>query len=172
MRKLLSDDFSLSASLPSQFEGNFLSILCHTMNSADSLTDIIKLGPKLMKAALSYNLLEIDWKTLESEVHLPPFHKLRTLDSDDLSSLLIVYVSMYGKIITSVNCLSKTVRQFGSKLECRSLSSARITASWTDSHGSISPESGVRPGKVDCFIQHFISEPATCVCSCTLVHRG
>ena len=152
------------------------------MNSADSLTDIIKLGPKLMKAALSSNLLEIDWKTLESEVHLPPFHKLRTLDSDDLSSLLVVYMSMYGEIITSVNCLSKTVRQFGSiiiapekfgsKLECRSLSSARITASWTDNHGSISPESGVRPGKVDCFIQHFISEPATCVCSCTLVHRG
>ena len=139
MRKLRSDDFSLSASLPSQFEGNFLSILCHTMNSADSLTDIIKLGPKLMKAALSSNLLEIDWKTLESEIHLPPFHKLRTLDSDDLSSLLVVYMSMYGEIITSVNCLSKTVRQFGSiiigpekfgsKLECRSLSSARITAS-------------------------------------------
>ena len=59
MRKLLSDDFSLSASLPSQFEGNFLSIfLRHTMNSADSLTDIIKLGSKLMKAALSSNLLE------------------------------------------------------------------------------------------------------------------
>ena len=71
---------------------------------------------------------------------------------------------MYGEVITSVNCLSKTVRwfgsiiigleKFGSKHECRSLRSARITASWTNNHGSISPESGVRPGKVDCFIQH------------------
>ena len=165
MRKLLSDHFSLSASLPSEFEENFLSMFSrHTINSADSLTDIVKLGPKLMKAALSSNLLEIDWKTLESEVHLPPFHKLRTLDSDDLSSLLVVYKSMYGEVITSVSCLSKTVRRFGSiiigpekfgsKHECRSLRSARITASWTDNHGSISPESGVRPGKVDCFIQH------------------
>jgi len=100
-----------------------------------------------MMAALSSNLLEIDWKTLESEVHLPPFHKLRTLDSDDLSSLLVVYMSMYGEIITSVNCLSKTVRRFGSiiidpekfgsKYECRFLRCARITASWTDNHGSI-----------------------------------
>lgn len=44
--------------------------------------------------------------------------------------------------------------KFGSKHECRSLRSARITACWTDNHGSISPESGVRPGKVDYFIQH------------------
>ena len=74
-----------------EFEENFLSMFSrHTMNSVDSPTDIVKLGPKLMKAALSSNLLEIDWKTLESEVHLPPFHKLRTLDSDYLSSLLVV----------------------------------------------------------------------------------
>lgn len=50
MRKLLSDHFSLSASLPSEFEENFLSMFSrHTMNSAYSLTDIVKLGPKLMK---------------------------------------------------------------------------------------------------------------------------
>ena len=44
--------------------------------------------------------------------------------------------------------------KFGSKHECRSLRSARITASWTDNHGSISPESVVQLGKVDYFIQH------------------
>ena len=70
----------------------------HTLKSADSLTDVVKQGPKLMKAALSSNLLEIDWKTLESEVHLPLFHKLRALDSDDLSSLLAAYRSCMEKL--------------------------------------------------------------------------
>jgi len=46
MRKLLSDHFSLSASLPSEFEENFLSMFSrHTMKIANSLTHIIKLGP-------------------------------------------------------------------------------------------------------------------------------
>ena len=71
---------------------------------------------------------------------------------------------MYGDVISSVKCLSKTVRRFGSiiigpekfgsKLECRSLRSARIIASWTDNHGIINPNAVLRPGKVDCFIQH------------------
>ena len=71
---------------------------------------------------------------------------------------------MYGDVISSVKCLSKTVRRFGSiiigpekfgsKLECRSLRSARIIASWTDNHGIISPNAVLWPGRVDCFIQH------------------
>lgn len=71
---------------------------------------------------------------------------------------------MYGNVITNLDCLAKTVRRFGSvvigpekfgsKLECRSLKSARIVASWTDDHGLIRPAAGLRPGKVDCFVQH------------------
>lgn len=165
MRKLLSDHFISSAALPNEFEEYFLPIFSrHLMNSAENIADIVKLGPKLVNAALSSNLLDIDWKMLESEVHLPRFHKVRTLDLDDLSSLLSVYKSMYGEAITGISSLAKTVRRFGSiiigpekfgsKHECRSLKSARIIASWTDDEGLISPCAGLRPGKVDCFVQH------------------
>ena len=127
---------------------------------------MIKLGPKLINAALSSNLLDIDWRMLESEVCLPRFHRVRTLDTDDLSSLLAVYKSMYGERITSVDCMANTVRRFGSvvigpekfssKLDCRSLRSARIIASWTDHEGSISGCAGLTPGNVDCYIQHIV----------------
>lgn len=83
-RKLLSDHFIASASLPEEFANHFLPILLrHLTNSAESVTDMIKLGPKLINAALSSNLLE-------SEVCLPRFHRVRTLDTD-LSSLFAVY---------------------------------------------------------------------------------
>ena len=165
MRKLLSDHFISSASLPNEFEEYFLPIFSHPLlNCAENVTDIVKLGPTLMNAALSSNLLGIDWKMLESEVSLPRFHRVRTLESDDLSSLLAVFKCMYGEAIASISCLAKTVRRFGSiiigpekfgsKLECRSLKSARIIVSWTDNQGLISSCAGLRPGKVDCFVQH------------------
>ena len=64
-RKLLSDHFISSASLPAEFGDHFLPILSrHLKNSAESVTDMVKLGPKLINAALSSNLLDIDWKML------------------------------------------------------------------------------------------------------------
>ena len=45
-------------------------------------------------------------------------------------------------------------RKIGSHKEWRSLKSTRIVASWIDDHGLISTHAGLRPGKVDCFVQH------------------
>ena len=157
MRKLLS--------LPDEFGEHFLPIFSHQLtNIAENITDIVKLGRKLMNAALSPNLLDIDWRKLELEYYLPRFHKVRTLDADELSSLFSVYKSMYGDAITSLDFIAKTVRRFGSSVigaekfdsnqECRSLRSARIVASWTDEHVFISPHTGIRPGKVHSFVQH------------------
>ena len=108
-------------------------------------------------------MLDIDWRKLELEFYIPRFHKVRTLDADELSSLFSVYKSMYGDAITSLDCLAKTVRRlgsivigaekFGSNQECRSVRSARIVASWTDEQGFISPHAGLRPDKVHSFIQ-------------------
>ena len=95
MRKLLSDHFVSSASLPNEFEQHFLPMFSHPfVDSIESIIDIVKLGPKLMYAAVSSNLLDIEWKRLDSEVRLPRFHRVRTLDSDDLSSLLAVHVQV------------------------------------------------------------------------------
>ena len=135
-RKLLSDHFVSSASLPNEFETQFLPMFSHRfIDGIESIIDIVKLGPELMYAAVTSNLLDIESKGLDSEVHLPRFHRVRTLDSDDLSSLLAVYKLMYEEVITDITCLAKTVRRFGSifigpekfafRLECRSLRSAR-----------------------------------------------
>ena len=72
MRKLLSDHFISSALLPNEFEEHFLPIFSHQlMNIAENITDVVKLGRKLMNAALSPDLLDIDWRKLELEFHLP-----------------------------------------------------------------------------------------------------
>ena len=69
-RKLISDHFISSALSLEEFGENVLPLLSHRLvNSVDSVTDIIKLGAKLINAALSCTLMDIDWKTLESEVH-------------------------------------------------------------------------------------------------------
>ena len=83
MRKLLSDHFISSSTLPNEFEENFLPILLRSVkDSTETITDIVNLGPKLMNAALSSDLLTVDWKMLEREVQLPRFHKVRSLDFD------------------------------------------------------------------------------------------
>jgi len=79
---------------------------------------------------------------------------------------------MYGEAITDITCLAKTVRRFGnifigtekfgSRFECRSLRSARIIAKWDDNEGLISPCAGLRPGRVDCFIQHTLKIGLQC----------
>ena len=173
MRKLLSDHFISSSTLPNEFEENFLPIFSHSLKeSTESITDIVKLGPKLMNAALSSDLLTVDWKMLEGEVRLPRFHKVRSLDFDELSSLLSVYKSLYGETITSISSLAKTVRRFGSiiigqekfgsRRECRSLRSARVVASWTNDEGLVSPCAELRPGRVDCYIHHTIKIGEQC----------
>lgn len=61
MRKLLSDHIISSSSLPDEFEENFPPILSHSLKeSTESITDIVKLGSKLMNAALSSDLLTVD----------------------------------------------------------------------------------------------------------------
>ena len=79
MRKLLSDHFICSSTLPNEFEENFLPILLRSVkDSTETITDIVNIGPKLMNAALSSDLLTVDWKMLEREVQLPRFHKVRS----------------------------------------------------------------------------------------------
>lgn len=52
MWKLLSDHFISSSTLPKEFEENVLPILSHSLKeSTESITDIVKLGSKLMNAA-------------------------------------------------------------------------------------------------------------------------
>ena len=75
MKKLLSDHFISSASLPNEFEEQFLPIFSHQlMNVAENISDIVKLGRKLKNAALFPNLLQTDWRKLELEFSLPLFH--------------------------------------------------------------------------------------------------
>ena len=71
---------------------------------------------------------------------MPSTYKLQSLDSKDRDALLSVYQSLYPQLAIEVKDMAEILKKFstislrnqryGSKLECRSLRSAWILASW------------------------------------------
>ena len=162
MRKLLAGHFVSSTILPNEFQDSLLSIMLKDID--ESTVDFTELGPKLVKSSLGADLFDIDWEGLENNISLPKFFKVKTLDRDELAFLLSVYQTMYGDSVSDVKTLALSLRKyghiiigkekFGSRLECRSLRTARITASWAGDNGEIDISHPPRPGRVCYFIQH------------------
>ena len=88
-------------------------------------------------------------------------YKLMHLDVDDHQLLSETYQTMYPQKNIQANTVSKVSRWYVSvylaeekivsKLECRSLRSARAMASWTRNDAKIDPSEAIRPGFVKFF---------------------
>ena len=86
------------------------------------------------------------------------------LDSDDHQLLgeTYMYQAMYPEKHIEQGMVSEMCRKYssviltgekiGSMLECRSLRSARVMASWADHDGQIKPTEAIRPGFVKFFV--------------------
>ena len=100
----------------------------------------------------------------------PPFmksvYKLMQLDSDDRQLLAKTYQSMYPDKHTLPSMVGEVCRKYssvllagekiGSRLECRSLLSARMMALWADQDGQVSSRTAFRPGIVLFFFANTI----------------
>ena len=100
----------------------------------------------------------------------PPFmksvYKLMQLDSDDRQLLAKTYQSMYPDKHTLPSMVREVCRKYssvllagekiGSRLECRSLLSARMMALWADQDGQVSSRTAFRPGIVLFFFANTI----------------
>ena len=94
-------------------------------------------------------------------------YRLQAMENDDLDALLIVYKRLYpDKQITRMD-LSETIKgystvkignqRFSSKMECCSLRSSRIYASWTAKEGDLNlTDLAFRAGCVLCYFSHSI----------------
>jgi len=164
MRKILAENMLTGISLPNDFKEVFHPIVIRKKQDNNS-TDYFEYSAKLIKSSTTQDASCIYWKKLAEVVMVPKVYKVKVLDEDDLQTLHSVYTFMYGDSVSSLSpdSLPNTVHQFsyihignekfGSKLDCRSLRSARIMASWTSDDGDI--ELGdQRPGKVCHYIQH------------------
>ena len=80
------------------------------------------------------------------------------LDSDDRQLLTETYKALYSNKHIRADMVSEVCRKYssvtldgekiGSRLECRSLRSARVMASWADQDGQVNPTAAIRPGFV------------------------
>lgn len=101
-------------------------------------------------------------------VFCPSNYKLSCLDSDDAMLLLAVYKFMYRDISISLDDMSQLIEKFGhitigttvfgSKMETRSIRSARILASWHSTNGTVNLETfHLTPGIVRYFFKHTLN---------------
>ena len=104
-----------------------------------------------------YQIVIFDWSDI-SYLSLPSAYKLMNLDSDDRQLLTETYKAMYPDKHIRADMVSVVCRKYssvtlagekiGSRLECRSLRSARVMASWADQDGQVNPTAAIRPGFV------------------------
>ncbi|CAB4006868.1 Hypothetical predicted protein [Paramuricea clavata] len=112
-------------------------------------------------------------------------YKLSSLDCDDAALLVEVYKVLYPDLSINANHIGLLIKKFGSvvigstkfgsKLEPRSIRSARILASWTKSDGSINKETFcLSPGTVSYYFKHTLdieSEKVTHVFASVKWHK-
>ena len=99
-------------------------------------------------------------------LELPKVYKLVHLDLDDRQLLAKTYSCMYPGQGIGVDAIGMTPRRytsvtlacekFGSKLERRSLRSARVMVSWAGEEGEVNSTATIRPGQIRFYILHNI----------------
>ena len=156
MRKFLSEQFVSNVALPEDFSEHF-STFFNKYRDSLSVESMPVGSSMLLSIATSTNLGSINWSEISS-ITLPSAYKLMHLDADDRQLLAETYQAMYPEKHIEVNMVSEVSRRYvsvhlaaekiGSKLECRSLRSARVMASWAGNNGKIDPSAAIRPGFV------------------------
>ena len=115
---------------------------------------------------MTKDLKNIIWSDF-GRVKLPKAYKLLCFDSDDLQILRATYAVMYpnydaqlfdlGESYRRIGSVTIAGEKFGSKVECRTLRSARVMALWVDQGGHINTASQhVRPGHVKFYFVHTV----------------
>ena len=156
MRKFLSEQFVSNVALPEDFSEHF-STFFNKYRDSLSVESMPVGSSMLLSIATSASLGSINWSEISS-ITLPSAYKLMHLDADDHQLLVETYQAMYPEKHIELNMVSEVSRRYvsvhlagekiGSKLECRSLRSAKVMASWAGNNGEINPSAALRPGFV------------------------
>ena len=164
MRKFMSEQFVSNVALPEDFSETFTAFFNKYQTS--QMSESVPVGlSTLFKMSTYPQLAVIDWSDI-SFLSLPNGYKLMHLDSDDRQLLTQTYQAMHPEKHINAGMVSEVCRKYssvclagekiGSKLECRTLRSARVMASWTDQEGQINPSAPIRPGFIKFFFVNTI----------------
>ena len=156
MRKFLSEQFVANVALPEEFRETFTSFFKKYQTSL--MSESVPVGLTALFNMSTHNQLGIFNLSDISYLSLPSAYKLMNLDSDDRQLLTETYKAMYPDKHIRADMVSEVCRKYssvtlagekiGSRLECRSLRSARVMASWADQDGQVNPTAAIRPGFV------------------------
>ena len=165
MRDFLKEHFLMpsAGNLPSVYHEEFLPIFDKWRGKQTTASTESKVQHWYLLSLLD-NFNFVLWYD-NSNIRVPASYQVDLLSSEDIVSLLTVYHALYptarnidiGDLHFTIKKFSSIfvgAEKFGSKLESRSLRSARVLASWHSEEGLISPASPLSPGIVDYFICH------------------
>ena len=153
MRKFLSEQFVSNVALPDEFSDTFSAFF---QLQRSQINERMPVGSShLLRMSTCSNLEPIDWSDI-SFISVPGSYKLMNLDSDDRQLLAKTYQAMYpnrhieafmvAEVCRKYSSVTLSGEKIGSRLECRSLRSARVMASWANQEGKVDPSAEIRPG--------------------------
>lgn len=163
MRKFLSEQFVSNVALPDEFSDTFSAFF---QLQRSQINEHMPVGSShLLRMSTCSSLQAIDWSDI-SFISLPGSYKLMNLDSDDRQLLAKTYQAMYpnrhieafmvAEVCRKYSSVTLSGEKIGSRLECRSLRSARVMASWANQEGKVDPSAEIRPGFVKFFVVNTI----------------
>ena len=167
---------------PRQYEREFQHLCCPQENSDGDLGEC-PLESSLQNMATAFPIGNLNWSL--SNVSLSSQYILQSLESCDLEILHTVYKALYPEKIIELTALAETVKKYssltignehyGSKLDCRSIRSSRIYASWAKEDGDLNLERmQFYAGKVDYYFSHSLALNGRCllhVFACVTWHK-
>ena len=149
MRKLILSRFPHSFQLPLQYQTEFEALMFNPSSSNEVCNDYSPLltATRLHDIPTTIPIHSVNWADLNG-IKLPFNYKIQTLEIEDQDALFAVYASLYPDLPITRTTMAETIKKYASviignqryssKLECRSLRSARIYASWaTTNEGAL-----------------------------------
>lgn len=143
MRKLMFSRFLDCVQLPLTYRDEFQDLLRSPLSLASkyALNPMASSMRSFIGMSTAIPVSSVEWSNLKY-LSVPSNYKLQSLVSKDQKALLLVYQKLYPQLTIELKDMAETVKKFctislgnqrfGSKLECRSLRSARILASWAN----------------------------------------
>ena len=102
-----------------------------------------------------------------ANANAPSSFKMDMLTSEDITTILTVYQTLYPGRIIDISDLHFSIKKFssifvgaekfGSRAENRTSKSARVLASWNNDEGNISSTSALSPEIIDCFFAYQVT---------------
>ena len=167
MRDFVKERFLMpsAGNLPSIYEEDFLPLFSQLKSKRKTTLRESCMQHNYFLSQVT-NFANVLWHD-NANVTAPASFEMDMLTSEDITTILIVYQTLYPGRIIDISDLHFSIKKFssifvgaekfGSRAESRTSRSARVLASWNDDDGNISSTSALSPGIINYFFVHQVT---------------